>query len=66
MKAAPPRAARVPKSEMAPDVPFSTAFQVVIRRGWVGLSTPSSVAQVSAFTAAQEAAQAIQVQAAEG
>ena len=38
--------------ETPPEVPRSTVFQVLIRRGACLLSTPSSVAQVSAFTAA--------------
>src|SRR3990172_8991958 len=66
ISAAPPAAASVPKMEMAPDVPCSTAFQEVINRGRVGLSTPSSVAQVSALTAASEAANSTQVQDAVG
>jgi len=60
MKIAPPAAEIVPRNEIAPDVPRSTGFQEVITRGRDGLSTPSSVAHVSALTAASEAANANQ------
>ena len=57
MTAAPNSDASVPHKEMPPDVPFSTSFlKSVIMRGAVGFKTPSSVAQVSALTAASEAA----------
>src|SRR5215207_4687086 len=49
--------ARIPNNEIPPEVPFSTRFRrSVIRRGGVGFKTPSSVAHVSALTAASEAA----------
>ncbi len=56
MKAAPPVAANVPYTEIPPEVPRSTGFQDVINRGLLGLSTPSSVAHVSALTAARDPA----------
>ncbi len=52
MKTDPASAEREPISVTPPDVPASTVFQEVIRRGFMGLSEPSSVAQVSAVTAA--------------
>ena len=47
---------------MPPDAPRSTTLPVVMRRGGFELSTPSSVAQVSAFTAAMAPAKASQGQ----
>jgi len=65
-KPAPRNDARVPVKEMAPLVPFSTLLKFVINLGKPGLSTPNSVAQVSAFTAAIEAANPIQGQVSDG
>src|SRR6266508_320615 len=49
--------ANVPNNETPPEVPFSTRFlKSVIIRGGVGFRTPNSVAQVSALTAARDAA----------
>ena len=57
IKADPVNEASVPINEIPPEVPFSTTFRkFVIMRGGFGLSTPSSVAQVSALTAASAAA----------
>src|SRR6266498_991567 len=54
---APNSDAKVPHNEIPPEVPFSTRFlKSVIIRGGVGFKTPSSVAQVSALTAARDAA----------
>src|SRR5437588_12704411 len=49
---APRKEAAIPRALMPPDVPGATHFPVVIRRGGDELSTPSSVAQVSALAAA--------------
>src|SRR5262245_39671154 len=55
--AEPNRAAPVPNNEIPPEVPLSTRLPgSVIRRGGEGFNTPSSVAQVSALTAASAAA----------
>src|SRR5574340_1609554 len=53
MAAAPPRAASVPVRLTPPEVPFSTTLPLLIDRGSTGLRMPSSVAQVSALTAAR-------------
>src|SRR5581483_481306 len=45
-------AAATPNKVMPPDVPGATGRPVVIRRGFDALSTPSSVAQVSALAVA--------------
>ena len=58
IRAAPPSAARVPHPVTPPDDPGSTICRVVIRRGGAGLRTPSSVAHVSALTAAMAPAKA--------
>src|SRR5512138_713725 len=59
--AAPNSEAPVPQTEMPPEVPFSTCLRrSVIIRGGVGFNTPNSVAQVSALTAASEAAKPTQ------
>jgi len=64
---APASDASVPTGEIPPDVPFSTALRKsVINLGEVGFSTPNSVAQVSALTAASEAANPSQGQVASG
>lgn len=61
MSAEPAREARVPTRETPPEVPFSTRLRMsVIMRGGDGFKTPSSVAHVSALTAASEAANPIQ------
>src|SRR5215469_6906900 len=49
---APLAAAAVPNGVIPPDVPGSVVLPVVIRRGAVVLSTPSSVAHVSAVAVA--------------
>jgi len=54
----PEKAACVPSRLTPPDVPTSTILPFVINRGGVRLSTPSSVAHVSALAAAREAAKA--------
>ena len=63
---APKNEAKVPTNEMAPLVPFSTFLKFVINLGGPGFSTPNSVAQVSAFTAAIEAIKPVQGQDSEG
>src|SRR3972149_7707858 len=60
MNKAAPKATRHPKTDTAPEVPGDTALPLVIKRGGVLLSTPNSVAQVSAFTVARAAAKAAQ------
>ena len=62
----PKNAAKVPSIEMPPEVPFSTFLPLIIWIGDVILKTPNSVAQVSAFTAASEPANANQGQASPG
>src|SRR5215216_3370434 len=58
---APNSDANVPNNETPPEVPFSTCFlKSVITRGGVGFRTPNSVAHVSAFTAARDAAKPTQ------
>jgi len=52
MVTAPDIEAIVPHKVTPPDVPTGTTFPVVMRQGERGLKTPSSVAQVSALTAA--------------
>lgn len=61
INAEPAREASVPTREIPPEVPFSTRLRKsVIMRGADGFNTPSSVAHVSALTAASEAANPIQ------
>src|SRR3990172_12375255 len=60
MNKAAQKATRLPKTDTAPEVPGDTALPLVIKRGGVLLSTPNSVAQVSAFTVARAAAKAAQ------
>ena len=57
IKADPVNEASVPINEIPPEVPFSTILRrSVIMRGGFGFNTPSSVAHVSALTAASAAA----------
>ncbi len=65
-QAAPASAEAVPRGVIPPEVPISTVLPLVISRGRVALSTPNSVAQVSALAAASEAAPANQGQAEPG
>ena len=61
IRQAPNSDAKVPHNEIPPEVPFSTRFfKSVIMRGGVGFRTPSSVAHVSALTAASAAAKPTQ------
>lgn len=61
ISAEPANEASVPTRETPPEVPFSTRLRgSVIMRGGVRFKTPSSVAHVSALTAASEAANPIQ------
>src|SRR5258708_478564 len=63
IKAAPRNAAQVPYHETPPDAPGSTRLsRFVTTLGGVGFNTPSSVAHVSALTAASAPANPIQVQ----
>ena len=63
IKAEPAKDASVPINEIPPEVPFSTTLvMLVIMRGGFGFSTPSSVPQVSALTAASAAAKPSQGQ----
>ena len=57
-KPAPASAASEPLAVIPPDTPMETDLPLVIRRGCRELSTPSSVAQVSAFAAANAPAPA--------
>src|SRR5258706_1917285 len=67
ISAAPASAARVPVSETAPEVPFSTSLPGFVSiRGGCGFKTPSSVVQVSALTAARLPAKPTHTQAASG
>src|SRR5690606_40794979 len=52
MRAPPRNETRVPRVEMAPDVPTGAGRPLVIRRGGRWLSVPNSVAQVSALAVA--------------
>ena len=63
INAEPAKEASVPINEIPPEVPFSTTFlkSVIMRGGW-GFNTPSSVAHVSALTAARDAAKPSQGQ----
>src|SRR5450756_2824922 len=63
---APASAASRPTRLTPPEVPRSTGLPVVIKRGEFGLSTPSSVAQVSALAAASAAVAPSQGQVAAG
>src|SRR3990172_3382026 len=60
MNKAAEKANKLPNTDTAPEVPGGTVLPVVIKRGGVLLSTPNSVAQVSAFTVARAAAKAAQ------
>ena len=67
MSAEPAREASVPIAEIPPEVPFSTGLRrSVISRGGAVFSAPSSVAHVSAFTAASAPANPIQGQSCSG